>query len=57
LLRPPGEHAGEGTTDGNNRRTKSMLDLERPADESADDTRRLVAPPRKPQEDEPTTRL
>jgi hypothetical protein len=57
LLRPPGEQAGEGTTDGNNRRTKSMLDLERPADESADDTRRLVTPPHNPHDDEPTTRL
>jgi hypothetical protein len=62
--RPAGQDTGEGTGEGttadvgDNRRTKGVLDLERPADETADDTRRLVLPTqRRPEDDEPTTRL
>ena len=57
---PAVQSTGEDTTAdvGDNQRTKGVLDLERPADETADDTRRLVIPPpRRPQDDEPTTRL
>lgn len=52
----PGERT---TAEVGEKRSGSVLDLERPADETADDTRRLVVPPqRRPQEDdEPTTRL
>lgn len=60
MPRPAGQGTGEATTAdvGDNRRTKGVLDLERPADETADDTRRLVVPPqRRPSDDEPTTRL
>ena len=59
-LRPAVQSPGQDTTAdvGDNRRTKGLLDLERPADETADDTRRLVIPPpRRPADDEPTTRL
>jgi hypothetical protein len=49
--------AGEDTAaDGDNPRTKGVLHLERPADETADDTHRLaIPPPRRPQDDEPAT--
>ena len=58
-LRPAVQDPSQDTTAdvGDNRRTKGLLDLERPADETANDTRRLVIPRPREADDEPTTRL
>ncbi|MEV4639151.1 hypothetical protein AB0J80_17530 [Actinoplanes sp. NPDC049548] len=54
-VNPPDKTPGEATTQSSK---TTVANVERPADEAADDTRPLTLPaPRRPSDDEPTTRL